>query len=200
MKAIVIGNIVIIFLFFIVKGYNYAALEKTKGVVVRWDFYRNYGRGTTSGRTYYPVAKFKGPITTKTVRYFKEKPEDQEQSSHYKVLPNEIADTLKEILKNGNTPDEAFSIIENIEKRYVDSSYDVDEYYTTEPQGAIYFTNRKIGDSINIIFEHGKVNEAIVDTFSSYWVTYRTIGIVGLLCFAWTGIYIASNKKLSSNY
>lgn len=191
---LVAGYIFIFMLSFITKGCNYVDFRKTKGKIISLGklTYRSIRiRGRYNSSYLYPIAEFRGPTRVKHYKVFTYKSEEQEKRPQ--ADPKDL-DSLQLPL-----PEERKAIIlqriTDIDNGYHDSTEMSDIYLTAEPTGAYFFHNFNIGDSIDIIYEEGHPSEAIIDTFSSYWLPLPRLEILIFLCLVWTAIHNVATKK-----
>lgn len=184
-----IGYIIIFGIFFFFKWSRLQSLEKTKGVVVDGRLF-SYGSAFRPGRQRdvvpYPIAQFHGPTSLQEKITYIRRPEDIaedefhfDSSLHGEALAYAIKDSIRRVQKQN-------TIVEQVK---------VTEYRTQEPTGAYFFTTYNLGDSIDVIYENGRVMEARVYTFFSYWITLPSLGILIMLSLIWTGIYNLVTKK-----
>ena len=155
---VITGWLLIVFIFFLFKLINYQFLIVTKGAVFNeYNFYYS-SSNSIHGRT-----RILGPKTYYPVAMFS----DPNATSRKEPPPKLAGDFA--ITNADSTADKASS----------------NKYVTVPPEGCWGLRRYNVGETISVFYSPGKINEAKVLAFSTYWLTLPAIYILSGLCILW---------------
>ncbi|MEZ5016847.1 MAG: hypothetical protein R2800_07330 [Flavipsychrobacter sp.] len=178
------GYAIIFLIYLLFKGCNYAQMEKTEGTVIDQETF-TYGSAFRGGGgrdiVPYPIAKFKGPAR-------KTRP-----NIDFSSLSRQELDSIHQYATAAGPEFSVSNAINN----YLDYKRSIlvesTDYITTEPTGAYFFKEYKMGEKVKVIYD--QPDNAIVCTLFSFWFTLPSLSILILLCLVWTGIYRIKTKQ-----
>ncbi|RYZ20849.1 MAG: hypothetical protein EOP49_47365 [Sphingobacteriales bacterium] len=170
MRGAVIIVTVVFSIHFLVKWKDYSSLVRTTGTVVGHGT-MSYGmiRGGSQSVTYPIVAfRYAGPVMRKKV--------DMDEVIHAmdwgqvkgKDLGQELARKEKEL-----------------QQQYTDTPGVVN---TGEPQGALFYWEYPVGETMSVIYKPGQPQDAVVLSFFSYWLTLKAMLLLPVICIFLIGL------------